>query len=56
MLKAGMPEWNARAVTELYGVFTEGSTARTTDTVQRITGREPITFDRFARDHAGAFS
>jgi uncharacterized protein YbjT (DUF2867 family) len=56
MLKAGMPQWNARAVTELYGIFAAGEAAGTTDTVERITGRAPISFDQFARDHAAAFS
>jgi uncharacterized protein YbjT (DUF2867 family) len=55
MLEAGMPEWNARAVTALYGVFAAGHAARTTDVVGRITGREPISFAQFARDHADAF-
>ena len=56
MLKAGMPQWNARAVTELYGIFAAGEAAGTTDTIERITGRAPISFDQFARDHAAAFS
>jgi uncharacterized protein YbjT (DUF2867 family) len=56
MLKAGMPEWNARAVTELYGVFAAGQAAETTNTIERITGRGPISFDQFARDHAAAFA
>jgi uncharacterized protein YbjT (DUF2867 family) len=55
MLKAGMPEWNARAVTELFGFFATGAASRTTDTVTRITGEEPIPFEQFARDHAEAF-
>ena len=33
-----------------------GKVAGTTDTVERITGRAPISFDQFARDHAAAFS
>jgi uncharacterized protein YbjT (DUF2867 family) len=56
MLKAGMAEWNARAVTELYTVFAAGLAAGTTDTIERITGRRPIAFEQFARDHAAAFS
>jgi uncharacterized protein YbjT (DUF2867 family) len=56
MLKAGMPQWNARAVTELYGLFAAGEAAGTTDTIERITGRAPISFDQFARDHAAAFA
>jgi uncharacterized protein YbjT (DUF2867 family) len=55
MLKAGMPEWNARAVTELFGHFATGAASRTTDTVTRITGVEPIPFEQFARDHAETF-
>jgi len=55
MLGSGMPEWNARAVVELYGVFAAGHAARTTDTVERVTERVPISFERFARDHAGSF-
>jgi hypothetical protein len=47
-----MPQWNARAVTELYGVFAAGEAAGTTATVERITGRTPISFDQFVRDHA----
>jgi uncharacterized protein YbjT (DUF2867 family) len=55
MLKAGMPEWNARALVELYGVFASGAAAGTTDTVNRILGRNPITCSQFIRDHASAF-
>lgn len=55
MLQAGMPEWNARAVTDLYRVFASGTYARTTDTVARLLGRPPRSFEQFARDHAGAF-
>jgi hypothetical protein len=56
MLKAGMPQWNAHAVTELYGIFAAGEAAGVTDTIERITGRAPVSFDQFARDHAAAFS
>jgi uncharacterized protein YbjT (DUF2867 family) len=56
MLKGGMPEWNAGAVTELYELFATGGAARTTDSVVRITGKPPIRFEQFARDHADAFS
>jgi uncharacterized protein YbjT (DUF2867 family) len=55
MLKNRMPAWNAMAVTELYEVFASGVAARTTDTVERITGKRPIPFEQFARDHAAAF-
>ncbi len=55
MLKAGTPEWNAIAVTELYGVFATGLASRTMDTVSKITGKRPISFEQFVRDFAGQF-
>jgi uncharacterized protein YbjT (DUF2867 family) len=55
MLKAGMPAWNADAVTEIYSVFATGQYAYTTDVVQHVTGKPPMTFEQFARDHASAF-
>jgi hypothetical protein len=54
--KTGMAEWNARAVSELYGVFATGSGARITDVVERITHNKPIDFEEFAREHSGAFN
>ncbi len=55
MLKAGMPGWNADAVTELYGAFATGQFGYTTDTVQRITGQPPIPFEQWTREKATAF-
>jgi uncharacterized protein YbjT (DUF2867 family) len=56
MLKAGMPQWNADAVTELYGVFATGRFNYTTDAVKRITSQPAIPFERFAREKAAAFA
>ena len=55
MPKAGMPKWNADAVTELYGAFATGQFGYTTDTVERITGQPPIPFEQWARENAAAF-
>jgi uncharacterized protein YbjT (DUF2867 family) len=55
MLKAGMPAWNAEAVTELYGAFATGQFGYTTDAVQRITGQPPISFEQWARENVAAF-
>ncbi len=55
MIQAGSPPWNANAVAELLGYFAQGHGERTTDIIQKITGTQPITFEQFARDHAGAF-
>lgn len=56
MLKAGMPKWNAEAVTELYGAFANGQFGYTTDSVERITGQPPIPFERFASENVTAFA
>jgi uncharacterized protein YbjT (DUF2867 family) len=56
MLKAGMPQWNADAVTELYGVFATGTFGYTTDVVIQITGQPPIRFEQWARGNAAAFA
>jgi uncharacterized protein YbjT (DUF2867 family) len=55
MLKAGTLEWNASAVIELYGYFASGVASRTTDTIQKLTGKPPISFEQFARDFAAEF-
>jgi len=56
MLAAGMPGWNAAALVELYGVFAAGRHSRVTDDVERVLGRPPISFERFARENAAAFA
>jgi uncharacterized protein YbjT (DUF2867 family) len=56
MLQNGMPEWNADAIAGLMSIFATGIGAHTTDTVRKITGHEPIPFEQFAREHAGAFT
>jgi uncharacterized protein YbjT (DUF2867 family) len=56
MVGMGMPEWLAEAVAELFEVRQEGYFAGVTNTVAGITGREPRSYEEFARDHKGAFS
>lgn len=56
MKKAGTPEWNARALIDLYTMFAAGDASRTTGTIAEVLGRPPISFAQFAREHAGAFS
>ncbi|HWE39949.1 MAG TPA: SDR family oxidoreductase [Isosphaeraceae bacterium] len=55
MIQAGMPEWNARELRELYGAFAAGGFDRTNDAVEQIAGHPPIAFDRIAREYADAF-
>jgi uncharacterized protein YbjT (DUF2867 family) len=54
-LGAGAPETYVDALLDLYRYYREGKAAETTDTVRSVTGREPVTFERFARDHASAW-
>ena len=55
MRKAGMPDWNVRALGELYGFFASGQAARLSDAIERVTDRPPIRFEQFARDFASLF-
>lgn len=49
---AGMPPRDVDAITELIGKLRGGWLTDVTDDVARILGRPPISFERFAADHA----
>ncbi|MDQ3650343.1 MAG: SDR family oxidoreductase [Acidobacteriota bacterium] len=55
MMAAGMPEWFAEALNELFAVFSAGHGATVTNVVREVARKEPITFDQFAQDYAAAF-
>jgi uncharacterized protein YbjT (DUF2867 family) len=52
MLDAGMPAWMVDAMMELHGINKAGYAAQVTDTVQKLTGRAPMSFAQFAKQHA----
>ena len=52
MLGAGMPEWIVDGLLELYAHLGGPIPTRVTE---QIAGKEPITFDEFAREHASVF-
>ncbi|HVF43700.1 MAG TPA: SDR family oxidoreductase [Pyrinomonadaceae bacterium] len=54
-LAQGLPEWLVSALERLNELFASGDAAEVTDDVRSVGGREPTTFDEFARDHAAAF-
>lgn len=54
-LAGGLPEWLVSALERLNELFARGEAEGVTDDVRRAGGREPRTFDEFARDHAAAF-
>jgi len=51
LLGAGLPRPYAEFLNVILGHFKAGYAERTTDAVQRLTGRAPITFERYAADH-----
>lgn len=55
MLGMGMSEWLAQGLLDLYEDWANGKAEKTFDTVKELTGKDPITFDDWAREHAGAF-
>jgi uncharacterized protein YbjT (DUF2867 family) len=50
---AGTPEGYADALVDLNRYYLEGKAAGVTPAVRQLTGRDPIPFEQFARDHAG---
>jgi uncharacterized protein YbjT (DUF2867 family) len=55
MVAAGLPKDVADAILAIFAVQRTGVMARTSETVLALTGREPGTFARFAREHAELF-
>lgn len=55
MISAGMPDFYAEYLLDLYRFYRRGGGSQVTQTVKDVTGREPIAFEQFARDHAEAF-
>ncbi|HEX8170292.1 MAG TPA: SDR family oxidoreductase [Thermoanaerobaculia bacterium] len=52
---AGTPEPYADALIDLNRYYRTGAAAEVTGEVRRITGRDPIAFEQYARDYAEAF-
>jgi uncharacterized protein YbjT (DUF2867 family) len=55
MIEMGMPEWLADALYELFEVRQAGYMAGVTNAVGQVTGREPRSYEEFARDYKEAF-
>jgi len=56
LVKGGMDAWLADALVELRTGILEPEGALVTSAVADVTGRPPITFERFARDHIANFA
>ena len=55
MIDVGMPEVISEAIVELGGVIKAGYTSAVSDAVQQVTGRPPISFEKFAADYKSYF-
>ncbi|MDH4022125.1 MAG: SDR family oxidoreductase [Gammaproteobacteria bacterium] len=49
-------EWHLNAVCELFQEIADGQALSTTDSVQKLTGKPPISFEQFVRDHKAVFT
>ena len=56
MTDAGLPGWLVTVLLELYALQKAGYGAEVSSAVELITGRRPINFESFVRDHADAFT
>ena len=52
---AGTPEWLARDLAMLGESIAAGQFAGTTDVVEKVAKRRPITFEQFVKDNIAAF-
>lgn len=55
LVGAGLPAFAAEQVVRVFDALRQGAQSTTTGAVQTLTGREPLSFARFAADGAGAF-
>ncbi|MBZ0272052.1 SDR family oxidoreductase [bacterium] len=52
----GMPGWFAEGLVGLMDYFAQGKAAAVSPDVKNVTGRDPISFDRFLADNKAAFT
>lgn len=56
LLGAGLPADYAAFLVQILGYFKAGHAERTTDAVQRITGRAPRSFEQYAKDYRASWA
>jgi uncharacterized protein YbjT (DUF2867 family) len=54
--KIGLEDWDIEALIDLYNIIESGFAAQTTAIIKQITGRKPISFEQFAREHISFFN
>jgi len=55
MVDSGAPDWYVEGQMEQFGVRLKGYQGAVTSTFADLIGRQPLSFDQFARDHAAVF-
>jgi uncharacterized protein YbjT (DUF2867 family) len=55
MVGVGFPEWLAKDLSQYGEAVAAGHTTATTDVVEKVAKKKPITVDEFLRDYAAAF-
>jgi uncharacterized protein YbjT (DUF2867 family) len=55
MKQNGMDDWLIDAIMEFYSIIRAGYASKTTNVVEQIIGREPLSFSQFAKDYAKFF-
>lgn len=55
MVSSGAPEAVADAMIELFHYYISGQASRISPAVRQITGKEPLSFEQYARDFASSF-
>ena len=54
LLDAGTPKWNANGIVDLETLYREGGASTVTGDVELVVGRQPTTYEQFARDYASS--
>jgi uncharacterized protein YbjT (DUF2867 family) len=48
----GMNDWHANIIVELLRITRDGSVSEVSSAVQKVTGKEPVSFSTFTKEHA----
>lgn len=55
LLRGGLPAFHVDALVEVARAYRDGGAATVTSTVRDLTGRAPVSFEQFVRDHRAVF-
>ena len=55
MKAMGMDEWFINSMMDLFSITRAGYASDISSAIEEVTGKKPITFSEFAKDHSSAF-